>query len=107
MNFSVLRLRTEPDRKKRLTIPLLVLLLCLPLAACEGRKPDLSRDGTESVICGETTAKPFAGREEDSDRATESEKTTESVEPTESDSRPAGGGILTADPDANHFTPYY
>lgn len=107
MNFSVLRLRTEPDRKKRLTIPLLVLLLCLPLAACGGRKPDLSRDGTESVICGETTAKPFAGREEDSDRATESEKTTESVEPTESDSRPAGGGILTADPDANHFTPYY
>ncbi len=107
MNFSVLRLRTEPDRKKRLTIPLLVLLLCLPLAACGGRKPDLSRDGTESVICEETTAKPFAGREEDSDRATESEKTTESVEPTESDSRPAGGGILTADPDANHFTPYY
>lgn len=107
MNFSVLRLRTEPDRKKRLTIPLLVLLLCLPLAACGGRKPDLSRDGTESVICGETTAKPFAGREEDSDRVTESEKTTESVEPTESDSRPAGGGILTADPDANRFTPYY
>ena len=107
MNFSVLRLRTEPDRKKRLTIPLLVLLLCLPLAACGGRKPDLSRDGTESVICGETTAKPFAGREEDSDRATESKKTTESVEPTESDSRPAGGGILTADPDANRFTPYY
>ena len=107
MNFSVLRLRTEPDRKKRLTIPLLVLLLCLPLAACGGKKPDLSRDGTESVICGETTAKPFAGGEADSDRATESEKTTESAEPTESDSRPADGGILTADPDANRFTPYY
>lgn len=88
MRSSVSRLRTE--RKQTLRAAVLAVLFCLFLAGCGDDVPDLSRDSVK--------------------------RTTASAAETERGAPPATGGdsgmtpqdgILTADPDADYYTPYY
>lgn len=88
MRSSVSRLRTE--RKQTLRAAVLAVLFCLPLAGCGDDVPDLSRDSVKR------TATPAAETEHGAPPATGGDS---GMTPQD--------GILTADPDADHYTPYY
>ena len=88
MRSSVSRLRTE--RKQTLRAAVLAVLFCLFLAGCGDDVPDLSRDSVER------TAAPAAETERGAPHATGGDS---GMTPQ--------GGILTADSDADHYTPYY
>ncbi len=68
------------------------VLLCLLLAGCGGETPDLTRD-SDRVRTTEADA-------------SETGRGTEAATGGERDSTPQDG-ILTADPDADRYTPYY
>ena len=88
MRSSVSRLRTE--RKQTLRAAVLAVLFCLFLAGCVEDVPDLSRDSVKR------TAAPAAETERGAPPATGGDS---GMTPQD--------GILTADPDADHYTPYY
>lgn len=88
MRSSVSRLRTE--RKQTLWAAVLTVLFCLFLAGCGDDVPDLSRDSVKR------TAAPAAETERGAPPATGGDS---GMTPQD--------GILTADPDADHYTPYY
>lgn len=88
MRSSVSRLRTE--RKQTLRAAVLAVLFCLFLAGCGDDVPDLSRDSVKR------TAAPAAETERGAPPATGRDS---GMTPQD--------GILTADPDADHYTPYY
>lgn len=88
MRSSVSRLRTE--RKQTLRAAVLAVLFCLFLAGCGDDVPDLSRDSVKR-----TTA-PAAETERGAPPATGGDS---GMTPQD--------GIFTADPDADHYTPYY
>lgn len=88
MRSSVSRLRTE--RKQTLRAAVLAVLFCLFLAGCGDDIPDLSRDSVKR------TAAPAAETERGAPPATGGDS---GMTPQD--------GILTADPDADHYTPYY
>ena len=89
MRSSVSHLRTERKRKRPAAV--LAVLFCLLLAGCgEDDVPDLSR-GSAKI-----TAAPPAETERDANKTTGGDDET-----TPQD------GILTADPDADRYTPYY
>lgn len=88
MRSSVSRLRTEC--KQTLRTAVLAVLFCLFLAGCGDDVPDLSRDSVKR------TAAPAAETERGVSPATGGDS---GMTPQD--------GILTADPDADHYTPYY
>ena len=88
MRSSVSRLRTE--RKQTLRAAVLAVLFCLFLAGYGDDVPDLSRDSVKR------TAAPAAETERGASPATGGDS---GMTPQD--------GILTADPDADHYTPYY
>lgn len=92
MRSSVLRLRAERNRNKRRALSGFAVLLCLFLAGCGNEKPDFSRDSVRTATDEALTSGTTDG-------------TTDSG--SESESRPESGEILTADPDAGSYTPYY
>ena len=81
MRSSVSRLRTERKQTRRAAV--LAVLFCLFLAGCGDDVPDLSRDSVKRTAA---PAPPATGRDS-------------GMTPQD--------GILTADPDADHYTPYY
>lgn len=84
MRCSALSSRAEPGggRRRTVCLPVAAFLLCLLLSACGGENV---RDSAETAKAPPKTASA-----------------------DESTSAPSSGdGILTADPDADRYTPYY